>query len=460
MPMDLGGVCTLQMPYQPRLGCAVGIDVGGTLLKGLALADGKVVHTCVADSLPIPSLEALLAALESVVTACRASLSAGAFALGIGWPGPVTPEGKVGIGTGRWSQIPQLQRADLEFLGTMLVSRCGSAVPQVAGAEPEAVADRADVTDLFIRKDAALEAYGIRVLAGPAPALVLNLGVNRVTGSSIDGEGQVRFEAPMELGYLVVGFGPGLPAPLPDAPPGALAQFVSRPGWLWQTRTSGLELKSWEQFAERIAAGDPAALATLEAVAGWLVEGLAESMRLLPVQRIYLSGGTMAGAVGTRLLAAVRAQAAQRPGMAAVSAPPLDPLFGGAFGAAHAANHAAQANRVKRELRGEIGGAFAGAIGAARMAQLHPYVCRAVLGTERPRAPLDRRGCVALLGRILQANDPKVSGRVVQLIREWLHPHLGEVLADQIEAAGRLGQQDLVRRLLVFQAMFQHAGVV
>lgn len=257
----------------------IGIDLGGTKIEGIALEDGREVAR-VRVPAPRGDYERTLTAIAELVdeigrTGCRAAgappMASLAASIGIGIPGTLSPAtGLVKNANSTWLNGRPLQ-ADLErHLG-----------------RPVRIANDANCFAISEATDGA--AAGAEVVFG----VIIGTG----TGAGIVVHGRV-------LGGPngVAGEWGHNPLPWPDdedlpPPPcycgkhGCIETYLSGPALTRDHEQHTGALLTAEQVAERAAAGDPGAVATLARYASRMARALASAINVLDPDVIVLGGG-------------------------------------------------------------------------------------------------------------------------------------------------------------------------
>jgi glucokinase len=384
---------------------ALGLDVGGTKILGVAIdASGTIVGE-VREPTPRRALagaagrleaqdadalaelvESMLVRLEARVATARGGVGAArrAVAAGVGMPGLVDDAGSV-----RFS--PNLPASAGLALGPRLEAALGLPV--------------------VVENDATCAAMGELAhgaLRGVRHGLVLTLGTGIGGGIVVDGRpyrGAHGFAG--EVGHMVVD--PGGP-PCTCGRRGCLERYASGSGLGRLAREAALggrlgtvvelaggdpEAVRAEHVTRAAAEGDPGALEVLGELARWLALGIANLVAVLDPEVVVLGGGL--AQAGERLLAPTRAQlAAMLEG--AASRPPVPLVLAaleeraGAVGAAVLAFERASRLPAGRPEAGalEADALEAGAFEAdADQPDLHP---EERLGPKERRGPEEHRG--------------------------------------------------------------------
>jgi fructokinase len=245
----------------------IGIDLGGTKIEGIALADEGVTLARRRVPTPSGSYESTLAAIRDLVRALEAEAGAPAAGVGVGMPGAISPKtGLVKNANSTWLIGKKLDRDLAAALG-----------------RPVRLANDADCFALSEATDGA--AAGLAVVFGA----ILGTGV----GGGIVIGGKLFAGADGIAGEW--GHNP-LPWPRDDERPGpscycgrrgCIETFLSGPG-LARDHGGGL---GGAEVAARAAAGERQAAAALERYADRLARGLATVVNVVDPHAIVLGGG-------------------------------------------------------------------------------------------------------------------------------------------------------------------------
>jgi fructokinase len=245
----------------------IGIDLGGTKIEGIALADEGVTLARRRVPTPSRSYESTLAAVRDLVRALEAEAGAADASVGVGMPGAISPKtGLVKNANSTWLIGRKLDRDLAAALG-----------------RPVRLANDADCFALSEATDGA--AAGLAVVFGA----ILGTGV----GGGIVIGGKLFAGADGIAGEW--GHNP-LPWPRDDERPGpscycgrrgCIETFLSGPG-LARDHGGGL---GGAEVAARAAAGERQAAAALERYADRLARGLATVVNVVDPHAIVLGGG-------------------------------------------------------------------------------------------------------------------------------------------------------------------------
>jgi fructokinase len=245
----------------------IGIDLGGTKIEGIALADEGVTLARRRVPTPSGSYESTLAAVRDLVRALEAEAGAADASVGVGMPGAISPKtGLVKNANSTWLIGRKLDRDLAAALG-----------------RPVRLANDADCFALSEATDGA--AAGLAVVFGA----ILGTGV----GGGIVIGGKLFAGADGIAGEW--GHNP-LPWPRDDERPGpscycgrrgCIETFLSGPG-LARDHGGGL---GGAEVAARAAAGERQAAAALERYADRLARGLATVVNVVDPHAIVLGGG-------------------------------------------------------------------------------------------------------------------------------------------------------------------------
>jgi glucokinase len=148
-------------------GCYIGIDIGGTSIKGILVSEtGKAIARDAAPTAPQEGAVRVLAKAASLVLGFKKKAAGRIFGAGIGTPGGVNLEGVI---VGEAANIPG-------WIGTRLGGeiQAGSGIP------------------CFVENDANLAAYGeYAAIAGKSPRSLFFLGLGTGLGGGIISEGRI-----------------------------------------------------------------------------------------------------------------------------------------------------------------------------------------------------------------------------------------------------------------------------
>jgi fructokinase len=248
----------------------VGIDLGGTKIEGLVL-DAQGQERARKRIASPPGYEGAIAAIRDLVTALEAEAGAPVRAVGVGMPGSISPAtGLARNGNSTWLNGRPFAR-DL----------------QAALARPVRAENDANCFALSEATDG----------AGKGAAGVFGVIVGTGCGGGVVIDGRVLTGAAGIAGEW--GHNP-LPWPTPEEYPGP-ACWCGKTGCMevWVSgpaigrdheRVTGEKLKA-QQIEERAAAGDAAALATIERLSDRLARGLAAIINVIDPELIVLGGG-------------------------------------------------------------------------------------------------------------------------------------------------------------------------
>ncbi len=313
-PMDLPLVAMTPAPVQVE-GVAMGLDIGGTGMKCVALREGQAVRKGHAPTWPEgeTGVDSLVSRARSLVEEVASGEAIGA--LGVGFASPMSVDGTV------------------LSLSTVMQGRLGSL--EAAREFPQRLAE--GLTDGPVAFFNDLANLG-RHMSGRGRRRLLRLQIGTSFGGCwIDADGTVN---PTELGRLVVDSSQ-------DARPhtylplhGAMKSYLSGYGVaLTLAELIGETLTPWQagyRWAELVSAGDPRGRTLAEWVAQVLVGVIAEARAFLPgLLEVEVGGSMLRGGTGRLVCAAVRRRLSE------LSAPPrfsisLDPGYDGAIAAAWA----------------------------------------------------------------------------------------------------------------------------
>ena len=259
------------MTARPRAAALrLGIDLGGTKIAGVALADDGAALAELRAPAPRHDYAATVAAVAEMVGALEQS-AGGTGSIGIGMPGSLSPaSGRVQNANSTWLNDRPFQR-DLE-------TRLGRPVRLANDANCFALSEAIDGAGAGARS-----VFGVILGTGCGGGLVFD-------GRLIDGPRGIGGE----WGHN----------PLPWAAPaehpgpkcwcgrtGCIETWVSGPGLAADhARVTGTHL-STEEIAARAAAGDAAAQMTLDRHACRLARGLAHVVNIFDPDVIVLGGG-------------------------------------------------------------------------------------------------------------------------------------------------------------------------
>lgn len=256
---------------------ALGVDVGGTKVLGVAVLDGAVVaeHRVATPAGGV----AVLAAVAEVAEALRAEVGP-VSALGAGVPGLVDRNGRLRV------------------------------APNLAGVvELDVAGGLAEATGLAVRVDndatCALEAeHRLGAARGTADAVLVTLGTGIGGGLLVDGRivrGRSGFAG--EIGHMVVD-ADGIPCVCgrrgcweryaSGSSLGAAARVAideGRGDYLLVLAGGDVGAVRGEHVTAGAAEGDPTALALLDHFASWFAIGLANLVHVLDVERCVVGGG-------------------------------------------------------------------------------------------------------------------------------------------------------------------------
>lgn len=248
----------------------IGIDVGGTKIEGVALADDGATLARRRVATPAADYDALLAAIGALVDGLEAEAGERG-SIGIGTPGAAVPA------TGR-------------FHNAASVGLDGRAVEQdVAAAlgRPVRVANDANCFTLSEAVDGAgaghAVVFGAILGTGCGGGIVvdgrIHGGPNAIAGEW--GKNPLPWAAPAERDNEATACGP----------PGSIESWLSGTGMANDHRARTGEALTAATLAERAAAGDPAAAATVARYEDRLARALASVINLLDPDVIVLGGG-------------------------------------------------------------------------------------------------------------------------------------------------------------------------
>jgi fructokinase len=248
----------------------IGVDLGGTKIEAIALADDGEIPVRVRVATPRHDYRATLAAIEGLVRDIEARIGRRA-SVGIGMPGAISPA------TGL------VKNANSTWLNGQPLAQDLSALLE----RPLRFANDANCFALSEASDGAAAGascvFGVIVGTGTGGGVVVNgqvlTGVNAIGG---------------EWGHNP------LPAPLADELPGpacycgrcgCIETFLSGPGLARDhQRATGLALEPAE-IARRADAGEPDAAATLERYEDRMARALASIINVIDPDVIVLGGG-------------------------------------------------------------------------------------------------------------------------------------------------------------------------
>jgi glucokinase len=256
----------------------VGLDVGGTFLKGaLVSADGEVsarLHQPIARA----SAEALLSQLASATVQLESG-SGPAVAIGVGLPGIVNRR------TGKLYRPPNLPMIDGIDAAQELTRRTGRRALAENDANAAALAEA--------WKGAGRDAVNVLLVT-----LGTGIGGGIVLGGRI-WEGTSGYAG--EIGHMQVDLGGA--ARCGCGSWGCVETFAGAPGWARQaqealaggrpSRLHGLGLDP-AVIVEAARAGDEVALGVVDGVAGALGAGIGAALNLMNLDRVVVGGGVAA----------------------------------------------------------------------------------------------------------------------------------------------------------------------
>jgi predicted NBD/HSP70 family sugar kinase len=291
---------------------SVGLDIGGTGMKCVALDDGVVFARASSPTWPEGAH-----GIDSLVERSRALI----YQVAQG-----RPIGSLGIGFAS----PMGVRGQVVSLSTVMRERLGHV--DVLQDFPERLAKDLTTGPVACFND--LANLG-RHLSGKKRRKVLRLQIGTSFGGCwIDADGTV---APAELGRLVVDAGPSARPHtyLPLA--GAMKSYLSGLGvGMALQELVGRPVSAWRSgylLAELLAVQAPEAGRVIAWMADLLVGVIAETRGFLPgLREVEIGGSMLQGTAGRRLLAGVR----ERLGGVAEVSIARDPGYDGAIAAAHA----------------------------------------------------------------------------------------------------------------------------
>jgi fructokinase len=249
---------------------ALGIDLGGSKIEVIALAEGGAVRLRRRRPSPQGSYEATLAAIRALVLEAEAELGARGT-LGFGTPGAISPaSGLLKNSNSTWLNGRPLDR-DLAALLERPVALANDAdCLALSEATDGAAAGAASVFAVILGTGVGggLAIHG-RVLAGP----------NAIAGEW--GHNPLPWPAPSEL--------PGPPCYC--GLEGCIETWLSGPGLARDYREASGIARESPAIVGAAAAGDPAAEAALQRYEDRLARGLATVINVLDPETIVLGGG-------------------------------------------------------------------------------------------------------------------------------------------------------------------------
>ena len=314
-PVDVPLIALSPGPVGGITGVAVGLDIGGTGMKCVALRDGQAVDKAHAPTWPDgeSGIESLVSRARALVQETAAGEPIGA--LGVGFASPMSVDGTV----------VSLSTVMRQRLGGLDAAR-DFPLRVAAGLTSGPVAFFNDLANLG------------RHLSGRGRRRLLRLQVGTSFGGCwIDADGTVNGA---ELGRLIVDGGAGARPHtyLPIA--GAMKSYLSGYGvTLTLKDLIGEDLTAWDagyRWAELVSAGDPRGRELAAWVAELLVGVIAEARAFLPgLLEVEVGGSMLRGGTGRLVRTEVRARLdrLQSPPSFAIS---LDPGYDGAIAAAWA----------------------------------------------------------------------------------------------------------------------------
>jgi fructokinase len=252
----------------------LGVDVGGTKVEAVWLADDGSIPWRQRVPTPAGDYERTLEAIAALIAQGRAAAGGGLPSIGIGTPGTVTADGR-------------MKNCNSECLNGRLLERD---LETLLG-QPVAVANDANCLALSEATDGAGAGHAVVFAA------ILGTGV----GAGIAVHGRV-----LTGPNGVAGEWGHNPLPWADAPldpawrcycgqTGCIETLLSGPGLArehaWHEKLPPAAAPTAEQIAAAAAAGDAAAAATLERHASRLARALAGVINLLDPDIVVLGGG-------------------------------------------------------------------------------------------------------------------------------------------------------------------------
>ena len=314
-PVDVPLVAVAPGPPARLEGVAIGLDIGGTGMKCVALKDGQPVNKAHAPTWPEgePGADSLVGRARALMEEVAEGQPIGA--MGVGFASPMSVDGTV------------------VSLSTVMRQRLGSL--DAAREFPLRVSEGLTGGPVAFFND--LANLG-RHLSGRGRRRLLRLQIGTSFGGCwIDADGTVNAA---ELGRLIVDTAEHARAHtyLPIA--GAMKSYLSGYGvTLTLKELLGEDLTAWEagyRWAELVNSGDPRGRVVAEWVAELLVGVMHEARAFLPgLLEVEVGGSMLRGGTGRLVRSAVNARLRQ------LTSPPsfsisLDPGYDGAIAAAWA----------------------------------------------------------------------------------------------------------------------------
>ncbi len=431
--LNLGGVVTLRLGYNKKSGKTLGLDVGGTNIKVAIVEKGEVLYRNITKTMA-RNIDVVLDRIQHLIKKAMANVGGGIEGIGIGWSSLVRPEDSKILPFGVWSKISSNDFAKVQRLDKSLLSTFG-------------------IGNVLIQKDGNMEAFGLSVAEGLKDTIILNLGTTRVACGYIDARGLVRFDMPMELGYIIVVLG-GATSGFYDTPPGALANYVSAKGFEKFAHEAGMGNISLVEINEQLKRGDKKAYMVIENVANQLAQGIVLICETGPpnIKHIKISGGTVRGEIGkvlieeTRKFAKKFARYINLHFPIDISLSDQDVLYGGAIGAAHHVNQKIQKKKFEERLR---------VPGMLRLMDIE-LIKGQVREDISSQKLLNKQESAELIQRIIDADDFMLADAGLRIISHKIDNVFLEVMKNQIKTAELSNEERLKKKLEMLQNMIRN----
>lgn len=283
--------------YKSKAGISLGLDVGATSIKTVALRDGKVRgrvdSTWDTDTHDISQLLKRLIFLTRSASKTLPRVDS----IGISWSTIISPHDGKAIPARYWSAVDNSDLAKINHLRNLVIQN----FPYV---------------NVEFQNDGNMSAFAFHVLESVFDTLVIDIGTD-VTAGYIRSNGEVAFEMPLELGLIQIQFS------LTSAGSGTLNDLAS-----------GAAL-------ERLLSGPlghlPSAAKT-KSIAAAVAQPVTDAIKIanLPAKRIRLCGGVISRDTGRAIVTEIAKRLGEH---YEVDSPKVfKSRFAAALGAAHFAN--------------------------------------------------------------------------------------------------------------------------